>query len=716
MPPNPGDTQFGAFRLSPRERRLLQNGQDVPLTPKAFDTLVVLVTHAGQLVEKQDLMKAVWGDVFVDDSTLTQNIFTLRNALGNREFIETVPRRGYRFTAPVTPLEVPRDPDPIPAPLKTGFRVGRRHVLGALGLGAVWVYVGRLPYNPLEGAEWTEITKSEADDLDAVISPDGKFVAYLTESNGFYDIMMYDVAARDTRHWSSDGWGRTVPFLVRDLGFTASGWVWNRPPNADRTTAGQLQKRSLSGGGARPLLEDDASLPVWSPDGKLLAYIRTKQQDAIYVTDGDATGKREKIFGGGEEGMHNHPIDWSPDGAWIYFTRGRLGTPNQLELWRIRPNGKDQEQLTDFLTDIGYPCVLDDRTILYVARDEKDAGPWLWALDLKTGKPLRIPSGTDQFIGLAASREGRRVVATRAKPTAKLWSVKIPPSGRVAGDIDMEEWPVGAERALSPRFEDSHGKSLLFLSSNGGGDGLWRYREGDKKPEERWNGKNGALFGPPPVSRDGKIAIKVRTNGRPAWNLLDDQESLQPLGQGLDIFGNATWNPDGTKLLAGGQDKDGWRGLFLIPADGSAPSRFLKDDAGDAQNPIWSAEADLIVYSSPAGMGRANLRAVRSNGDRVDLPSEAQVSTTSLQSGVFLRGGESLIYRLAQNFFRLDIATKTKVPIIKFSLATTIESFDVTPDGERIVFDKVRRNSDVHYIDLPAKPWWRNFRAVSGFM
>lgn len=124
---------------------------------------------------------------------------------------------------------------------------------------------------------------------------------------------------------------------------------------------------------------------------------------------------------------------------------------------------------------------------------------------------------------------------------------------------------------------------------------------------------------------------------------------------------------------------------------------------------VWSAEADLIVYSSPAGMGRANLRAVRSNGDRVELPSDAQVNTASLQSGVFLRGGESLIYRLAQNFFRLDIAAKTKVPIIQFSLATTIESFDVTPDGERIVFDKVRRNSDIHYIDLPEKPWWRNF-------
>src|ERR671917_679026 len=99
-----GDTEFGSFRLSPGERRLLQNGREVPLTPKAFDTLHVLVNNAGLLVEKQHLMKAVWGDVFVDDSTLTQNIFTIRKALGSGGYIQTAPRPGYRFTgSPTSP-------------------------------------------------------------------------------------------------------------------------------------------------------------------------------------------------------------------------------------------------------------------------------------------------------------------------------------------------------------------------------------------------------------------------------------------------------------------------------------------------------------------------------------------------------------------------------------------------------------------------------------
>ena len=101
MPPGEPHREFGPFRLSFRPKRLAQGGAEVPLTPKALDTLAVLVSRPGELIEKQDLMKAVWGDVFVDESTLTQNIFTIRKVLGEGSYIETVPRRGYRFIAPV---------------------------------------------------------------------------------------------------------------------------------------------------------------------------------------------------------------------------------------------------------------------------------------------------------------------------------------------------------------------------------------------------------------------------------------------------------------------------------------------------------------------------------------------------------------------------------------------------------------------------------------
>ncbi len=95
--------EFGRFRLKPAERVLLREGELVPLTPKVFEILVTLVEHGGQVVAKDDLMKRVWPNTFVEEGNLTQNISLLRKALGESpggvQFIETVPRRGYRFVA-----------------------------------------------------------------------------------------------------------------------------------------------------------------------------------------------------------------------------------------------------------------------------------------------------------------------------------------------------------------------------------------------------------------------------------------------------------------------------------------------------------------------------------------------------------------------------------------------------------------------------------------
>lgn len=95
--------EFGRFRLKIAERVLLREGELVPLTPKVFDILLTLVEHGGQVVAKDDLMKRVWPNTFVEEGNLTQNISLLRKALGETpggvQFIETVPRRGYRFVA-----------------------------------------------------------------------------------------------------------------------------------------------------------------------------------------------------------------------------------------------------------------------------------------------------------------------------------------------------------------------------------------------------------------------------------------------------------------------------------------------------------------------------------------------------------------------------------------------------------------------------------------
>jgi DNA-binding winged helix-turn-helix (wHTH) protein len=93
---------FGPFRLDTRERMLLREGEYVPLTPKALETLMVLVERGGRIVEKEELLRQVWPDTFVEDVTVAKNVSTLRKTLGESEqhrYIETIPKRGYRFVA-----------------------------------------------------------------------------------------------------------------------------------------------------------------------------------------------------------------------------------------------------------------------------------------------------------------------------------------------------------------------------------------------------------------------------------------------------------------------------------------------------------------------------------------------------------------------------------------------------------------------------------------
>src|SRR4030095_15374020 len=106
--------EFGPFRLDPVKRRLLRDGEPVPLTPKAFDTLLELVRHSGKTIEKDDLMREVWPDAVVEENNLNQNISALRRSLGDSrqesQYIATIPGFGYRFVAEVkvTPFEPER--------------------------------------------------------------------------------------------------------------------------------------------------------------------------------------------------------------------------------------------------------------------------------------------------------------------------------------------------------------------------------------------------------------------------------------------------------------------------------------------------------------------------------------------------------------------------------------------------------------------------------
>ena len=545
------------------------------------------------------------------------------------------------------------------------------------------------PADPLANARFTRFTDWEGTEAAAEISPDGQFVAFVADRDGEFDIWLSQVGTGAFRNLTT-AVAELQPtfFTFRKIGFSGDGTaIWF---GLDTGPSMAQMIMPLMGGTPRAFLEGSATAPSWSPDGARLTYFKNEDDDPVFVADRTGSDARQVLMG-----MHNHNPVWSEDGQWIYVARGTEPT-GAMDIWRVRPSGESLERLTEHATNVNFLAALDSRTVLYVGRAEDRSGPWLWALDVERRQSRRVSTGLGQYTSVSASRDGRRVVATVANPTTSLW--RVPLLDRQADDRDVQRYPLPTERALAPRFA---GASLFYLSASGMGDGLWRARDGDAS--EISKGADGGLFEPPAISADGtRVAIVVRRDGKRQLVLVSaDGRSSRTLASSLDIQGAAgqgaaDWSPDGNWIVTGARDAQG-PGLFKVPVDGRDPVRLV---AGQAANPVWSPDGNLIVYGGKFFTGQVELAGVRPDGTPVELPSVR----TRPGGYRFLPDGTGLVYQPfipSRDFWRFDFATHEHRQLTRLGYQGGIGTFDITPDGKAIVFDRTRQNSDVVLIEVP---------------
>jgi Tol biopolymer transport system component len=196
------------------------------------------------------------------------------------------------------------------------------------------------------------------------------------------------------------------------------------------------------------------------------------------------------------------------------------------------------------------------------------------------------------------------------------------------------------------------------------------------------------------------VAIALRRDGRMVWHVLAaDGTGLRALSSEVDARGSASWSPDGQSIVTGGSD-GGEQGLFKLPVNGGAPVRLV---SGPALDPVWSPSGDLIVYAGANVFTTVPLAAVRADGTAVKLPSI--IVRREGERARFLPDGRGLVYMQnetpAQNFWLLDLATMQSRQLTALSNPDAMRTFDITPDGRQIVFDRLHENSDIVLIDLP---------------
>ncbi|HEX6626815.1 MAG TPA: protein kinase [Gemmatimonadaceae bacterium] len=572
--------------------------------------------------------------------------------------------------------------------------------IAVVGLGIVALVARRgLQENPWLD-RWSKmrierVTDFSGSEVDAAISRSGELVAFLADRDSVFDALVSRKGSGSFTNLTNGRFGQLFNEDVRNLGFTPdASHVWIRV--ADLNSPASVWWLPTTGGAPQRFLPT-AVMVAWSPDGTRLAYHETTPGDPIFVANAD--GQNARRISIGPAGTHSHYLSWSPNGQFIYYSHGL--PPDEMDIWRIPSAGGTPERITSHSSRVGYPVLLDDRTLVYTATADDGTGPWLYMMDLKDRVPRRLSSGVERFISIAASNESagqpRRLVATVSNPSVELWT--IPLTTGITGEETASHLSLPTARSAAPRF--ARDSSLLYLASLSGADALWRLAGGAAR--EVWKPADGTVVSAAATSPDGgKICFVVRRERRSTLRCtLADGSGAAVVAQSLDVRGAPSWSPDG-KWIAVAANDSGTVRIFKVHADGGAPMRLMDSVSS---NPVWSPDGRFILYSGTQRGRSVPVTAITPDGKPFALPFAPLVVDRLGDSYRFHPDGKSVVVKLGgfrrQDFWLFDLATGKRRQLTRLRPGQSLHRFDISPDGKQIVFERVRENSDVALIEVP---------------
>jgi Tol biopolymer transport system component/DNA-binding winged helix-turn-helix (wHTH) protein len=487
-----GIVNFGSFEADLRSGELRRNGSKVRLQEQPFQVLTMLLEKRGEVVTREELRNRLWpADTFVDfDHGLNAAVKRLRDALGdsaeNPRFVETLARRGYRFVAPVADrlngTELNAKAEDVRA---ASARYPVTTVIAALavlimGTSAGWLAARRL--NPTLSVSEQRLTANPSDDpvLKAVISPDGKYLAFADRTGLFLRIIAtgetHSLPVSDGARTRPESWFPDGSHLLATV-FGASG------------EASSLWSISVLGGSPRKLM-DNADARSVSPDGSQIAFVRGESlNQEIWLMSADGERSR-KVFG--KPGDAFGAVAWSRDGRRFAFLRYNLTSGHyggSVSLWICRP---DSDRVSMVFSDVrlgdGLAWAPDGRLVYSldelpanVSDSKGDSNLWAIQVNPRSDQPVgeakRLTSGPDRKTGLSFSNDGKKLAFLRWNGEAHVYVSQI---GADATRLTTPQRLGLDEGRNHPYTWTPDSKFVLFTSDRDGPTHL--FKQGVKQP------------------------------------------------------------------------------------------------------------------------------------------------------------------------------------------------------------------------------------------
>lgn len=592
--------EFGVFRLDTAEHLLLREDKPVALNPKAFEVLLHLIGRRGHLVEKDELMREVWADSFVEEANVARTVWALRKALGEngneQNYIQTVPKHGYRFVADV--VEIPIEEmasengaarsiensdtktiaangnsdehaqtfiaagkneaiaesretvaDDLPVQTKRESRfwlwaVGVFSFCAVAIIGVLFNFSGAKSGDVLtfERMKQTRLTQS-GDVFEPTVSPDGQYLVYVNLAGAQRGLRLRQIATgqvlelvppRPKVNFWSTGFSRDSNYVYYTENKGNDLGIIYRIPSL----GGQPQKIAESSGS-----------PTVAPDGMRLAFVRTNKPDGIMsIVVANSDGSNEQMIAAIDTDSIYQSLDWSPDGATIaYAVKHHEPKNDSWYVAEVPADGGAERRIgkprnSKIIAALWLP---DKQGFVLNAIDPQTKQPQIYYLSYTDGTERRITSDLNDYFGVSMTADGKSIVSQRMEQNRAIWILPDGDNTQPARQLTFKK-----EQHFEAVSWLTNDMLVFDVDENSTFDNhnIWRLKIGDSEPQPLTTGAGDNTL--PAVAPDGQtIAFVSSRSGKPQiWRMnADGTQPTQVTDLDYDIF-RLQFAPDGRTL------------------------------------------------------------------------------------------------------------------------------------------------------------------------